>query len=159
MCRLKPEIGVLAIVFAFLAAGCGELDSMLSTTSVYRVNAVVEGRNLDECAIMGVDSRIRPFFLNSVAGDPDVTGLVVFLETPGGEQASRRVRYIIGSEDQVSGQTIDIDNGTGSRIPDDTGTAPESPQIPAGQAESGGNGSGYGSGSGENEGGETTTPD
>jgi hypothetical protein len=159
MCRLKPGTGLLVIVSAFLAAGCGELDSMLSTTSVYRVNAVVEGRNLDECAIMGIDSRIRPFFLNSVAGDPDVTGLVVFLETPEGEQASRRVRYIIGSEDQVSGQIVDIDNDTGSRIPEDT--APESPQVPAGQAESGGSGYEYGSNSGygENEDDGTLPPD
>ncbi|MDR0387805.1 MAG: hypothetical protein LBH57_07175 [Treponema sp.] len=135
----------MIIVSAFFAAGCGELDSVLSSSlssnSVYRVNAAVEGRNLDECAIMGIDSRIRPYFLNSVEGDPDITGLVVFLETPEGEQASRKVRYVIGTEDQISGQVADTGNNAGSsRIPESA--APEPPQIPEGQTESGEDGYG-----------------
>ncbi|MDR0387816.1 MAG: hypothetical protein LBH57_07230 [Treponema sp.] len=135
----------MIIISAFFASGCGELDSVLSSSlssnSAYRVNAAVEGRNLDECAIMGIDSRIRPYFLNSVEGDPDITGLVVFLETPEGEQASRKVRYVIGTADQISGQAVDTgNNADGSRIPEDA--ALESPQIPAGQTESGGDGYG-----------------
>jgi hypothetical protein len=129
-------MGLLVIVSAFIAAGCGELDTILSSNlsanSVYRVNATVEGRDLDECAIVGIDSRIRPYFLDSIEGDPDVTGLVVFLETPKGELASRKVRYVPGSPEQSSGQSIGTD-----RDPDGQILGDDTPETPAGQMESG----------------------
>jgi hypothetical protein len=100
---------------------------------VYRVNATVEGRNLDECAVVGIDSRIRPYFLDLIEGDPDVTGLVVFLETPEGEPASRKIRYIPDSSKQSS--------GTGGST-DDQILGADVPEIPAGQPGDGETGSG-----------------
>jgi hypothetical protein len=121
MCLSKPGIGLLIIFSAFITAGCGELDTILSSTlatnPVYRVNAAVEGRNLDECAIVGVGSQIRPYFLNSIEGDPDITGLVVFLETLNGETASRKVRYVPSSAKQSSGTDTSVD---GEILDDDT---------------------------------------
>jgi hypothetical protein len=120
MCLPKSGIGLLVVVSAFIVAGCGELDTILSsnlsTNSVYRVNAVVEGRSLDECAIVGIDSRIRPYFIDTIEGDPDITGLVVFLETPEGELASRKVRYVPGSAEQSSEQAVGTDRSTAGQM-------------------------------------------
>jgi hypothetical protein len=136
MCRLKLEAGLLIVFSAFIAAGCGELDTILSsklpTNAVYRVNAAVEGRNLDECAIVGIGSRIRPYFLDSIEGDRDITGLVVFLETPEGELVSRKVRYVAGSSDQSSEQPVETGMATDGQILKDA-----APETPAGQTVSG----------------------
>jgi hypothetical protein len=137
MCLSKPGFGLLVLFSAFIAAGCGELDTILSSnlstnSTVYRVNAAVEGRNLDECAIVGIGSRIRPYFLDSIEGDPDITGLVVFLKTPRGELVSRKVRYIPGSADQFSDLSF---MGMDDPILDDN--TPESTQTPDEQIESG----------------------
>jgi hypothetical protein len=136
MCLSKPGIGLLVIFSAFIAAGCGELDtilsSKLSTNPVYRVTAAAEGRSLDDCAIVGIGSRIRPYFLDSIEDDPDITGLVVFLETPDGETVSRRVRYVPGSAAQVSDQPVETDTVTDGQILGDN-----APEMPGGQTVSG----------------------
>jgi hypothetical protein len=111
MCLSKAGIGLLAIFSAFIAAGCGETDtillSKLASNPAYRVNAAVEGRTLDECAVIGIDSRIQPYFVNSIKNDPDITGLAVFLETLEGETVSRKIRYASGFAEQVSGSGTD----------------------------------------------------
>jgi hypothetical protein len=119
----KPGIGLFAALFAFAATGCGELDTMLASNAVYQVNAAVEGRNLDEYAIVGINSRIRPYFLSSLKNDPDVAGLVVFIKTPAGEVVSKKVRYVPGSADYVSGQPISIDED--GDAPEDASGSPE----------------------------------
>jgi hypothetical protein len=120
MCLHKPGVGLLIIFSSLFAAGCGELDAVLSSSlspaSTYRVNAAIEGRTLDECAVVSVNSRIRPYFANPVEGDPDITGLVVFLKTPTGEVVSRKVRYVIGSAGQDSGLPITTDTDSDGRI-------------------------------------------
>jgi hypothetical protein len=132
----KLGIGIVIIFSAFITAGCGELDTILSsklpTNPVYRVNAAVEGRSLNECAIVGVGSRIRPHFLDSIEGDPDITGLVVFLKTLEGETASRKVRYVPGSPERSSEQVVGTDTVVDSQILE--GDAPE---TSAGQTVSG----------------------
>jgi hypothetical protein len=136
MCLSKPGTWLLVVFSALIAAGCGELDTILSSklsaNPVYRVNAAVEGRSLDECAILGIGSRIRPYFLDPIENDPDITGLVVFLETPAGELVSRKVRYIPGSANQSSEQLDGIDTAVDGQIPGD-----EAPKTPAGQTVSG----------------------
>jgi hypothetical protein len=130
MCLYKPGIGLFVALAAFAAVGCGELDTMLASNAVYQVNASVEGRSLDEYAVVGVDSRIRPYFLSSLKNDPDVTGLVVFLKTPAGEVVSKKVRYIPGTAGRISGQPINIDkNGDaqGTDVPADVSGVPETP--------------------------------
>jgi hypothetical protein len=146
----KPGLGLLVLFSAFIAAGCGELDTILSSnlstnSAVYRVNATVEGRNLDECAIVGIGSRIRPYFLDPIESDRDITGLVVFLETPRGELVSRKVRYIPGFADRSSEQSLETNTGVDGQILEDD--APESTKTAAeltgsGEISSGGTGLG-----------------
>jgi hypothetical protein len=136
MCLSKSGIGLITIFFAFITAGCGELDtilsSKLSTNPVYRVNAAVEGRSLDECAIVSVGSRIRPHFLDSIEGDPDITGLVVFLKTLEGETVSRKLRYVPGSPERSSEQGVGTDTAVGDQILED-----DAPETSFGQTVSG----------------------
>jgi hypothetical protein len=115
------------------------LDTMLSSSAVYQVNATVEGRNLDEYAIVGIDSRIRPYFLSSIKNDPDVTGLVVYLKTLRGEIVSKKVRYVPGSAGGNSGQPISIDKDEDAQDTDAPvpGGGSGSPEAAAGQTESG----------------------
>jgi hypothetical protein len=137
---------------------------MLSSNVVYQVNAVVEGRNLDEYAIVGIDSRIRPYFLSSIKNDPDVTGLVVFLKTPRGEVVSKKVRYVPGSAGRGSGQPINIDKdkdlqGIDTTVPASGSGSTETPaeQTESGQSASGEDASGS-AGSEENSRNETLPP-
>jgi hypothetical protein len=136
MCLSKPGFGLLVLFSAFIAAGCGELDTILSSnlstnSAVYRVNAMAEGRNLDECAIVGIGSRIRPYFLDPMESDPDIAGLVVFLETPRGELVSRKVRYIRGFADQSSEQSGETNTDMDGQILEDDAPDPESAKTSA----------------------------
>ncbi|MDR2606942.1 MAG: hypothetical protein LBC57_01000 [Treponema sp.] len=79
-------MSVLAFILTFstLFFSCGELDTVLPTSGTYRVNALVNNQTLDDCAVIRSDDQIQPFFANSVANDPDVSGLTVFLKDSGG---------------------------------------------------------------------------
>ncbi|MDR1047905.1 MAG: hypothetical protein LBL64_09020, partial [Treponema sp.] len=72
------------LIFSALVFSCGELDTVLPTSGTYRVNALVNNQTLDDCAVIHGDDQIQPFFANSVANDPDVSGLTVFLKDSGG---------------------------------------------------------------------------
>jgi hypothetical protein len=59
----------------------------------YRVNALVNQSSLDECSVIAVGDMVLPYFSSSVAGDPDLANLVVYLEDSGGMPVGNRVRY------------------------------------------------------------------
>jgi hypothetical protein len=118
-----------AAAFILLAA-CNQLDTVLPSRGSYQVNALVNHSSLDECSVIAAGDTVLPYFSNSVAGDPDLANLVVYLEDAGGKQVGKRVRYTIESlpspvkEDPVETEsppeTTETESGGG-----ETGTTTE----------------------------------
>jgi hypothetical protein len=74
------------------------MDVVFSSNGTYRINAYVDNEyTLNESSIISQKSQIRPFFINSVSNDPDVTGLTIFVQDPFGRTVSRKVSYILTS--------------------------------------------------------------
>jgi hypothetical protein len=83
-----------ALGLAFLLTACGDLGMVLPSQGSYRVNAQVDGDyTLDTYSVVTKNSRIRPYFVNSVVNDPDVRGLTVFVQDYSGIVVSRKVHY------------------------------------------------------------------
>jgi hypothetical protein len=96
--RLFKTILIMAGVPVLLIA-CGEMGTAFPASGTYRVNALIGKVSLDECSIITEKDTIRPFFINSVTNDPDITGLMVFLQSPEGEIAGKRVQYTLKAVD------------------------------------------------------------
>ncbi|MDR2135549.1 MAG: hypothetical protein LBO76_02935 [Treponema sp.] len=93
MCIHTPKRAILWTGVFILFAACNQLDTVLPSVGTYRVNALVNRSSLDECSVIAAGDTVLPYFANSVAGDPDLANLVVYLEDSGGNQAGYRVRY------------------------------------------------------------------
>jgi hypothetical protein len=91
MRKLKTAAG--AAVLSALLAACGELEMVLPSSTPYRINALINDYTLDECSIINSNDNVRPYFVDSIEKDPDVTGLMVFLQTLSGEPAGQKTRY------------------------------------------------------------------
>ncbi|MDR2376305.1 MAG: hypothetical protein LBD96_07700 [Treponema sp.] len=100
------------MVFLILlsVSACNQLDTVLPSLGTYHVNALVNHSSLDECSVITAGDTILPYFSNSVAGDPDLVNLVVYLEDSGGKPAGNRVRYTTGPvpavEDTLEGGDV-----------------------------------------------------
>ena len=82
-------------VFLFLLAGCGELDSLFPSNESYQVNVLVNGSSLEDCSLIWEGDEIRPYFADSVENDPDLIGLLVYLQNPQGEIAGNKIQYTL----------------------------------------------------------------
>jgi hypothetical protein len=89
--RKKTVFSALAPLF--LLASCTEMDTVLPSSVTYQVSALVEKSSLDTYSIIDNDDVIRPVFMNSVTNDPDVTGLLVYLQFPDGKTVGEKVYY------------------------------------------------------------------
>ncbi|MDR1894799.1 MAG: hypothetical protein LBQ61_08985, partial [Spirochaetales bacterium] len=74
---------------------CGELDTVLPSSGTYKVNALVNETSLNDSSLISKNDRIYPFFASSVTDDPDITGLLVFLQGPGGETVGKKIHYTL----------------------------------------------------------------
>jgi hypothetical protein len=97
---MKLFLGMLGLTLLFNS--CGELDLVLSSSGTYRVNALVNNKALDECSLIAETDEIYPYFAASVANDPDVTGLMVYLQSPSGKTEGSRVQYVLKSAEPFS---------------------------------------------------------
>jgi hypothetical protein len=117
-----------ALGFALFLHSCGDLGMVLPSQGSYRVSARVrtpkddftqdsaadkskDDYTLDVYSIVNKYSEIQPYFVNSVANDPDVRGLTVFVQDLSGTIVSRKVQYQL--------------------LPDETQKPPEEPEPPA----------------------------
>ena len=83
-----------ALAYALFLTACGDLGMVLPSQGSYRVNAQVDGDyTLDTYSVVTKNSKIRPYFVNSVVSDPDVRGLTVFVQDYSGVIVSRKVQY------------------------------------------------------------------
>lgn len=102
---------MIVTVFLF---GCGDLDLALSSGKAYKVNALINGRSLDECAILSNESRISPYFDFNVKGDPDISSLVIYIKDYMGKGIGVRTRYKFPVQDDAdTGENI-AETGAGT---------------------------------------------
>jgi len=86
----------LAVLVVFsLFAGCGELDSLFSPGESYQLTALINGNSLNGCSMIRFDDEIRPFFAASVENDPDLTGLLVYVQNSRGRIIGEQVLYML----------------------------------------------------------------
>jgi len=87
----KAIKAAILLIFLVIAAGCD--DSLFPSIGNYKINIQINNLLLDECSFARSIDSVRPSFEVSVADDPDVTGLVVFLRDFNGAIAGWRVLY------------------------------------------------------------------
>jgi hypothetical protein len=96
-----------ALGFTLLLYACGDMGMVLPSQGSYRVgarvatpkdnstpNSEVDNYTLDTYSVVNKYSKIEPYFVNSVEGDPDIRGLTVFVQDYAGNRVSRKVYYI-----------------------------------------------------------------
>jgi predicted aconitase with swiveling domain len=91
------KILALFTILAFLG-GCDAVDTILPSSSSYRVSKSVNGIPLDERSFIGFNDKIHLNFEESVSGDPDITGLIVFLRNSRGEIVGDKILYSLDGE-------------------------------------------------------------
>ncbi|GHV48490.1 hypothetical protein AGMMS49546_39090 [Spirochaetia bacterium] len=102
MCKHLLKAILITALAPLLMIACGELETVLPSTGTYQVNALVGKSSLDVCSIINEKDTIRPFFSNSVANDPDLTGLTVFLQSSGGKIAGGKVQYTLSQTNSAN---------------------------------------------------------
>ena len=78
--------------------GCNAVDTILPSSSAYKLNASVNGISLDECSFVTANDAIHPYFEEPVSSDPDITALMVFFRNSKGEIAGWKVLYSLNGE-------------------------------------------------------------
>jgi hypothetical protein len=150
MYKHRVKNTILSFFSSLLLIACGNLETMYTTSNeVYQVNARVDGSTLDECALIYRDSWIHPYFITSVAQDPDVQGLTIFIKTPEGETVSGSIRYNL-----VTNGTAETEN-TGGRAE----TAGDTEKAYSADPEEADDPSAYGTVSGDSDQNEQTAAD
>ena len=74
---------------------CGELDTLFPSNGSYQVKTLVNGTSLEDCSIVRANDKIRPYFAVSVVNDPDLIGLLVYLQDSQGEIVGEKIRYTL----------------------------------------------------------------
>jgi hypothetical protein len=74
---------------------------LFSSGGTYQVRALVNGNSLESCSIIRQDDKITPYFVVSVANDPDLMGLLVYLQNSKGDIIGERVLYTIDPVDEA----------------------------------------------------------
>jgi hypothetical protein len=131
----KPfKLLVMCWGISFVLSACGELDTVLPSRGTYSVNALVDTiHTLEEYPILNSTSKVRPFFENSVTDDPDVRGLVVFIQNLAGIGVTRKIYYELATNQPVytSRDTAGVQTNPGKEaVPADSGAAAEKNAAP-----------------------------
>jgi hypothetical protein len=99
------------IILVPLFTGCGELDTVLPSSGTYQVKALVNETSMDDCSLVNTWDTVQPYFANSVANDPDITGLIVYLQNTRKEVLGKKVLYTLYPD-----MYADFEAGTGGEI-------------------------------------------
>jgi hypothetical protein len=85
----------LAAVCLVLFSTCGELETLFPSNGTYQVRTLVNGSSLEECSIIRSNDKIRPYFAVSVVNDPDLIGLLVYLQDSRGKIIGDKLQYTL----------------------------------------------------------------
>jgi len=93
--KTTAKAAVLILFFSLFSA-CGELStSLFPSGGTYQVKALINDNPLESCSIIRQGDKIVPYFAVSVENDPDLIGLLVYLQNPKGDIIGERVLYTI----------------------------------------------------------------
>ena len=92
--NVAQKAAVLLIAFS-LFPSCGDLETMFPSNGNYQVRTMVNGNSLDDCSLIRSNDKIRPYFTVSVVDDPDLIGMLVYLQNSKGDIIGEKVRYIL----------------------------------------------------------------
>lgn len=81
------------VAVCFFFASCGEMDTIISSSSSYAVDALVGNSPVSGSSVVTSSSSIRPVFSSDAARDPDSVGLRVVLLTADRQEAAQSVEY------------------------------------------------------------------
>ncbi|MDR2619352.1 MAG: hypothetical protein LBC62_10820 [Treponema sp.] len=90
--QIRAAFRAAAIGMFLLFCSCGEMDSIFPINQTYQVSALAGERSLNDNALLVRTGEIKPFFVHSIEGDPDVAGLRILLQTDG-EPAAREAAF------------------------------------------------------------------
>jgi len=91
---IKTIVLILSFPLLSILYACGELNAPLFLSNgTYQVKALVNGSPLEDCSIVRQNDEIIPYFAVSVADDPDLMGLLVYLRNSKGETIGGNVLY------------------------------------------------------------------
>jgi hypothetical protein len=92
---IKAAVFILSFSLLALSA-CGELSTpLLSSGGTYQIRALVNGNSLESCSLIRKDDKIVPYFAISVVNDPDLMGLLVYLQNSQGDIVGDKALYTI----------------------------------------------------------------
>jgi hypothetical protein len=112
---IKTAIKAIVLILSFLLlsilCACGELNTPLFLSDgTYQVKALVNGSPLEDCSIVRQNDEIIPYFAVSVAEDPDLMGLLVYLQNPKKEIVGGNVLYTT-DPDEAAAQMVTQQEG------------------------------------------------
>ncbi|MDR0642029.1 MAG: hypothetical protein LBG07_06180 [Treponema sp.] len=102
--RLKRDI-LGASFIILLSAACNQADTVLSSAGTYQVNALNGGFSLNEYSVIAAGDTIRPYFVDPVLDDPDLRGLVLYVEDSDGTLLGNRIFYRQDTDSASSAQS------------------------------------------------------
>jgi hypothetical protein len=127
MCTKTTVKAIALIVSISFFSACGELNApLLSSGGTYQIKALVNGNSLESCTIIRQDDKIIPYFATSVVNDPDLMGLLVYLQNSKGEITGETVLYTIDPTIEATQQetkqeeTKDEETKTEDAAPEDS---------------------------------------
>jgi hypothetical protein len=91
--NLAGRVAALLIILSLFS--CGDLETLFPESESYQVRTLVNGISLEECSIVRSNDKIRPYFAVSVADDPDLISLLVYIQNPRDEVVGERVFYTL----------------------------------------------------------------
>jgi hypothetical protein len=99
------NIFVLLCVLAVFGS-CGDMDTLMPSSSNYKINLDVSGIYLDDCTFIKSGDIIQPSFENPVINDPDITSLVILLRNSYGEISGSKVIYKLDTIDAAENDEL-----------------------------------------------------
>jgi hypothetical protein len=91
--RLRKTLFLAGAIL--LLSACNQLDTVLPSAGTYQVSVLVNQLSLDEYSIISAGDELFPYFASPVGNDPDLTSLVVYLESSGRKAVGNRVYYTL----------------------------------------------------------------
>jgi hypothetical protein len=138
MCVQIVKRGILILAVLAFLGGCEAMDTILPSSGTYKVNARVGDFSLDDLSFVSTGAKIQPFFEENVSGDPDVTGLIVYLKDSKGDITGWKVIYTLNGyayTEKETGENQPQKTQENVSIKDDEGLSKESESSDEDEAE------------------------
>jgi len=105
-------------IFFLILSSCGDMTTLFPAAGdSYLVRASVNGMSLEGgSSILRSGDKVFPYFAISVRGDPDVTGLLVYMRNSYGEIIGDVTKFVIGIP---SSETPETETETGANVDDE----------------------------------------